>query len=75
MSERREPPVCHLTDFSQSAKRKLRKHNPFWTMAQSARTTIRSGVLMQVADYIFSTTMDAYRFNLSLRFRAKPIPP
>ncbi|CAL8462366.1 g1899 [Coccomyxa elongata] len=30
-------------------------------MALSARTTIRSGVLMQVADYIFSTTMDALR--------------
>lgn len=50
-----------LKDFSQSAKRKLRKHNPFVTMALTARTTIRSGVLMQVADYIFSTTMDAYR--------------
>ena len=64
MSERHEPSVCHMTDFSQSTRRKLlRKHNPFMTMALSARTTIRSSILMQVADYIFSTTMDAYRFQ------------
>ncbi len=38
--------VCHLTDFAQHTKRKLRKHTPFLTMALSARTTIRSGILL-----------------------------
>ncbi len=51
-----------IADFPPSAKRKLQKHNPFVAMALSARTTLRSGVFMQVADFIFCTTMDAYRF-------------
>ncbi|BDA40639.1 hypothetical protein COCOBI_01-2920 [Coccomyxa sp. Obi] len=50
-----------LKDFSQSTRRKLRKHNLFLTMGLTVRTTVRSGVLTQVADYIFSTTMDTYR--------------
>ena len=39
-------------------------------MLLTARTTLRASVLMQVADYIFSTTMDAYRYAAVCPFLA-----